>query len=217
MMVDGKGVSGRVRPGSSRIRTFLFDFGGVIAEEGFREGLLAIARREGLDPKAFVQAAKDAVYDSGYVIGKANEAEFWELLRARTGIQGRDAELTEEILQRFVVRPWMIDLVRSLRRQGYTTAILSDQTDWLDRLERKAHFFSEFDVVFNSYHLGKGKRDPSLFDDVVMALRLSAGEALFVDDDPGNVDRARARGLRAVLYRDREGLLRTFQDLGVLR
>ena len=35
------------------IKTVIFDFGGVLAEEGFREGLLAIARENGLDPDAF--------------------------------------------------------------------------------------------------------------------------------------------------------------------
>ena len=45
-----------------------------------------------------------------------------------------------------------------LRRGGFLTAILSDQTDWLDRLEARHHFFGHFDRVFNSYHLGKGKR-----------------------------------------------------------
>jgi FMN phosphatase YigB (HAD superfamily) len=37
---------------------------------------------------------------------------------------------------------------------------------------------------------------------------LPAAQVLFVDDHAGNVERARERGLRAVLYLDRDPLLR---------
>ncbi len=33
------------------IKAVLFDFGGVLAEEGFREGLKSIGRKNGLDPE----------------------------------------------------------------------------------------------------------------------------------------------------------------------
>jgi hypothetical protein len=35
------------------IKAVVFDFGGVVAEEGFREGLKAIGRKNGLDPRVF--------------------------------------------------------------------------------------------------------------------------------------------------------------------
>ena len=37
----------------STIRAVLFDYGGVLAEEGFREGLFSIARQQGLELDAF--------------------------------------------------------------------------------------------------------------------------------------------------------------------
>ena len=46
------------------------------------------------------------------------------------------------------------------------TAILSDQTHWLDDLDRRHHFTAGFDRVYNSYHQGKGKRDQTLFTEV---------------------------------------------------
>lgn len=101
------------------VRAILFDYGGVLAEEGFREGLSALARRQGLDPLQLHAAGMEAVYDSGYVIGRGSEADFWAMLRERTGIQGEDVELSGEILARFVLRPGMLELVRCLRRQGF--------------------------------------------------------------------------------------------------
>jgi len=186
------------------VRAILFDYGGVLAEEGFREALYVLARRQGLDPLQLHAAGMEAVYDSGYVVGRGSEADFWAMLRARTGLRGENAELSGEILSRFVLRPGMLELVRCLRRQGYRTAILSDQTDWLERLDRRDRFFHEFDQVFSSYRLGRGKRDLALFDEVVGRLGLAPHETLFVDDLPANVERARNRGVQALVFSEEE-------------
>lgn len=187
------------------IRAVLFDFGGVVAEEGFRNGIRAMAEAQGMDPDQLARAAMDAVYDSGFVLGRGTAADFWALLRERTGLRGSDAELTEAVLSRFIVRPWMLEGIGALRRAGYVTAILSDQTHWLDELDERDHFKQAFDHVYNSYHLGKGKRDPSLFDDVVDDLGIRPEQALFIDDDPGNVERARSRGWQAWRFSGRAG------------
>ena len=42
-------------------------------------------------------------------------------------------------------------------------------------------------------------------------LGLSPGAILFIDDNPGNVARAQAMGLQAILYRDRTGFLRELE------
>jgi len=191
----------------SQIRAVLFDFGGVIATEGFAEGLRAIARQQGLDAETLPAQAMDAVYDSGYVTGRGSEAAFWDMLRERTGMTGDDASLRHEVLARFVVRPWMIQLVRELRARGDITGILSDQTDWLDLLDEQQHFFKEFDHVFVSYRLGKGKRDASLFDDRVQSLGLAPGQVIFIDDAPGNIERANSRGVKGLLFTDHNKLL----------
>lgn len=186
------------------IKAVLFDFGGVLAEEGFHNGLVAMAREQGLDVDGMPSTAMHAVYDSGFVLGRGSAADFWALLRERTGLEGEDEVLTKRILEGFVIRPWMVELVRRLRAQGYITGILSDQTDWLDRLDEQYHFSEAFDHIFNSYYLGKGKQEPSLFTDIAAVLALPPSAILFVDDNAENVVRARAAGLQAILYVDRE-------------
>ncbi|MDG4475028.1 HAD family hydrolase [Thiovibrio frasassiensis] len=182
------------------ITTVLFDYGGVLAEEGFIQGLAAIAKENGLDPPPFFHTATETIYDCSYVTGKCTEQAYWQLLRALTGIRGEDRELTEAILSRFILRPKMLAAVRALQGQGLKPVILSDQTDWLDRLNTRQPFFQEFSRVFNSYHLGKTKREPSLFLDVLAALNIEPGHALFVDDNPGHIERAAALGLHTHLF-----------------
>ena len=195
------------------LKGVLFDFGGVLSREGFREGLYAIARKNGLDPDPFFLLASDVIYDTGYITGRATEADYWGALRRATGIRGTDADLTGEILPRFLLRPAMFDAVRSLRRKGYVVAIASDQVDWLERLDERDPFYNEFDRVFNSYHLGKGKRDATVFDDMANALDREPGELLFLDDNAGNVERAASRGMYAMRVVNAE---RTVEELRAL-
>jgi putative hydrolase of the HAD superfamily len=185
------------------IRAVLFDFGGVLAEEGFSEGLEALAAEQRLPVADMVAEGVRAVYDSGFVVGRGSEADFWALLRERTGLRGDDGALTARILAGFIVRPWMLRLAERLLSLCYITGILSGQTDWIERLDQEQHFFRCFDRVYNSYHLGKGKRDPTVFSEVAADLRLSPSHILFIDDNAGNVARAGSAGMRAIHYRGR--------------
>jgi len=196
---------------NGKIDVVLFDFGGVIAEEGWKQGLKVIARVNELDEEKFLQEAIDTIYATGYLLGKAPASRFWSALREKTGIKESDALLTNEILSRFHIRDWMIDLAKKLKAQKITVGILSDQTDMLDKLNQRYDFFKWFDHVFNSYHLGKGKRDSSLFDDVTRTLRSSPERILFIDDDPGHVDRAGKKGWKTIRYVDRDSFLREME------
>jgi putative hydrolase of the HAD superfamily len=190
------------------VAAILFDFGGVTAEEGFREGLTAIAREHALEPEAFVRVGFELVYGVGYVLGRCDEKTFWKAVRNRTGIQAPDELLRAHILSHFTLRPWMLEILPRLREAGVRLALLSDQTNWLDELNEDLHFFQWFDHVFNSFHLGKSKKDPSLFDDVLKVMDLQTGQALFVDDHGSHIERARQRGLHTILYQDRPSFMR---------
>lgn len=195
------------------IRAVVFDFGGVLAEEGFREGLYDLARQQGLDSQTVYQAASDAIYESGYITGQGTAEDFWHILQSKTGIAGDLNSLFLAVAARFALRPRMLAMVRALRSQGYITAILSDQTEWLDLLDAELHFFQDFDKVYNSYHLGRGKRDPSVFDDIARDLGLAPEHVVFLDDDPGNVERARSRGVKGLLFLNADQCMKDLEAL----
>jgi len=194
----------------------LFDFGGVLAQEGFREGLMAIARSNHLPEWEFFRKATKAVYETGYVLGKADETTFWDALRNSTGIRSTDRELRQEILRRFTLRPWMLEIVGNLKKRGLIVALLTDQTQWLDELDSRYSFIRHFHKVFNSFHMGKGKNDPTIFREVVGELRVTPERTLFIDDNPGNVERARAQGLQTILFEDKDSFVAEMQRFGLL-
>jgi putative hydrolase of the HAD superfamily len=188
--------------GGDMIRAVLFDFGGVLAQEGFREGLKAIAKEKGLDPDDFYEISSDLVYRTGYITGGCDEHSYWNAVRKKTGVKGEDHEFREEILKRFELRPTMMAVAEKIKSSGLIVAILSDQTNWLDELDRRTPFHHHFDYVFNSYHLKKTKKDPSVFRDMCALLSVRPKEVFFVDDNLENAKRAVSQGLRAIHFRD---------------
>jgi putative hydrolase of the HAD superfamily len=182
------------------IKTVIFDFGGVLAEEGFREGLFAIAQKNGLAPDAFFAACDSLIDETGYLTGMADEASFWNAVRKETGIHGDDADLRREILARFVLRSEMLAEADSLRAAGVFVAMLSDQTNWLDELDRETALYRHFDRVFNSYRLHKSKREASVFKDVCAELGAAPRETLFIDDNVNHIRRAGSRGLQTIHF-----------------
>jgi putative hydrolase of the HAD superfamily len=194
-------------PESKNVNTVLFDFGGVLADEGFRDGLAAIGRLSELAEKDVIRKGHELVLSTGYVTGRAGEGHWWDALRSEAGVHGTDEALRREILERFTLRPWMLGLVDELKGRGFTLGILSDQTNWLDELEGRFGFFGRFDYIFNSFHMGKSKNDASHFDDVLRLLNRQGREVLFIDDNDGHVGRAVERGWKAILYGNQDGFL----------
>jgi len=179
----------------------IFDFGGVLAEEGFREGVKAIGKKKGLDPQDFYRISSNLVYQTGYITGTTDEHSYWNAVREKTDIKGEDQEFREEILKRFKLRPEMTAMAEKIKSSGFIVAILSDQTNWLDELDQRTPFHHHFDYVFNSFHLKKTKRDPSIFRDVCILLGVRPKEVFFVDDNLENVKRATSQGLTAIHFK----------------
>jgi len=189
------------------IKWVFFDFGGVLAEEGFTEGLKDLGKIQGIVPEKNFQKGHELIYSTGYLLGTAPESSFWEGMRREIKLEGSDTQLRSFVLKRFVPRSWIFMVVEELKNQGLNTAILSDQVDWLDDLDETYDFFSSFDKIFNSFHLGRSKRDAGTFDHVCRMLDVSPEETLFLDDSPTNINRAEKTGLHCIRYIDRNSFL----------
>jgi thioredoxin reductase (NADPH) len=185
------------------IKAVVFDFGGVIAEEGFWQGLRHIALQNGKDPDEFFHAAVELIHKPcGYVVGMSEEKTWWNELRELAVIKGSDEELREIIIERFVIRPEILQQVETLKAKGLMVAILSDQTNWLDEINERTPFYHFFDQVLNSYVIHKSKRDQSVFKDICISLGVKPEEVLFIDDNGGNIDRALDEGMKVIHFRD---------------
>lgn len=189
-----------IKGGVSMLKTVLFDFGGVIAEEGFRDGLNKIAEINGLDQAGFYAIAEELIYSTGYLTGGTEEAFYWKALRERTGVRGSDQQLRSEIMKRFTVRPAMLDCIDLLKAKGHSVVMLSDQTNWLEELDESIGLFRHFDRILNSFRISRSKRDADTFRYVCDLLGERPENVLFVDDNDGHIQRASATGMKTIHF-----------------
>ncbi|MEZ0576826.1 HAD family hydrolase [Halodesulfovibrio aestuarii] len=198
---------------SHPIEVVFFDFSGVLADEGFIDGVRKIAARNGFDQDEFQSVVTEICYEGGYATGKVSEAEFWEEVRKKTGLVEQSELLHLEVLTGFAVRLWMLEVVDIIRASGVKTAILSDHTNWLEELDFEHSIYSHFDRVFNSYREGISKRSHDYFFHAMRAMDVTPECSLFVDDNPSNLLRADEVGMQTLLYDDHGKVLDRLQAL----
>ncbi|RYY73129.1 MAG: HAD family phosphatase [Comamonadaceae bacterium] len=75
---------------------------------------------------------------------------------------------------------------------------------------------ARFGHVFVSHVIGHRKPQPAAFRHVLDTLGLDAGEILFFDDTPENVEGARRCGIASVLVREPQDVRRGLVDAGLL-
>jgi putative hydrolase of the HAD superfamily len=185
------------------LRAVIFDYGKVLTGPEDPEAYAMLLRLTGLDTDRFESLywADRHAYDEGKLTG----LEFWEKLLGNGRIPDRDG-LAEE-LNLWDARMWttqnpaMFAWQQALKQRGIKTAILSNMGDnVLANIERTADWLPRFDVLVWSYQLRMAKPDPAIYLHTLRELTVEPDEALFLDDRQGNIDAAKALGMRAILF-----------------
>ncbi len=102
---------------------------------------------------------------------------------------------------RIIVHDLVVDRVRTLREEGYKTAVVTNNIAEAAAGWRALLPVDElFDVIVDSSEVGARKPSPAIY---AVALERLGGVApsasVFLDDAPGNVAGARSAGLHAIL------------------
>lgn len=199
------------------IDTVIFDIGNVLAAFCWREFLEQMGyeeqTREALG-KALFLSKNWAENDRGVVPHE-------EMVRRFI----KDApEYEKEILECFekiegVVEPYSysLDWVRRLKAKGFRVYALSNYPERLYEVTRKQKlsFLDEMDGAVISYQVKLLKPDREIYECLLDKYQLDPERAVFIDDLKANVEGARKAGLSAVLFTDRETVLKKLEELGV--
>ena len=103
--------------------------------------------------------------------------------------------------------PGTHDLVRRLRAGGVRCCLATNQDVARAEVMRQRLGYDDLlDQLFISCELGAAKPDPVYFETVLDRLDVDPGSVLFVDDNPLNVESARALGMAAETWSHEAGL-----------
>lgn len=197
---------------SKEIAAVLFDFGGVFTDSPFHAvhdfgeelgvdtaDITAIVfgsyERDGDHPWHQLERGEITLDDARnqiLALGKALNLEV-DIYTLFARMAGNNAGADEK-------QP-LVERVRSLRREGYKTGIITNNVKEFGDGWRSLIPVNElFNFVVDSSTVGIRKPDSRIFQLALAQLGgISAGEVLFLDDYQANVDAARDLGLQAML------------------
>lgn len=193
------------------LRGLVVDWGGVLTGD-LRTAVEAWARTDGIDLAAYGAIMRDWFGEQVGAEARLNpihalergemavpdfERRLAEALTQRSGREHRADGLLDRMFAEFEHAPDMSGLVRRARESGLRTALLSNS--WGNDYPRDG-WDEMFDVVVISGEVGMRKPEPRIFEHTLELVGLDAGECVFVDDLPPNVEAAVAVGMVGVRH-----------------
>ena len=198
----------------AEIEAIVCDFGGVLTTP-LLQSFMAFQDETGISTETLgkgMQAATEANGDNPLFEmerGEITEAAFLELLTDHLEpLLGHRPEMhrfKEIYFEALDPNPPMIELMRELKGEGYTMAMLTNNVREWEPLWRSMLPVDEiFETVVDSGFVGCRKPESKIYELTLERIERPAEACLFVDDVLVNCEGARKAGLRAVHFQDNE-------------
>jgi putative hydrolase of the HAD superfamily len=191
-------------------RAVLFDIGGVVV--GSPLHAIAAYEREQAIEAGFVNrvvlTAGSAGAWSRLERGELTLEQFYPAFeRDCEAAGGRISarELMGRVAASTIPRPAMLEAIRRIRARGLLAAAVTN--NWITDDGGTSVLRGEFDAFIESAVLGLRKPDPRIFEIACDRLRISAPEAVLLDDIGANLKSARALGMTTIKVVDPDAAL----------
>lgn len=192
----------------------LFDWGGVFTVGSFNRRLIhRLAEQFGLEVSKVERAYRSR--QQRLLLGDWSLGTFWANLSASLGIWA-PIDTFETIFVASVAPRWeMYELLQALPPE-LRVGMLSNNFPVISDYLRAEGSFERFDAVIFSNEVGAVKPQRKAFEIALERMELPAGEILFVDDSPHNIQVAQGLGFQTHLFTDIEKLLGQFEVAGLV-
>lgn len=191
-------MTSSLSPGSAD--ALLFDIGRVVLDINLEKVMDVWASHAGCAPTDLIGRFAVSDHFKHHEVGKIDDAAFFESLRTSLGIGLSDDQFLEGWNAIFIGE--MPGIAQLLARAGKHLPLYAFSNT---NPAHVAHFstayadvLGHFREVFLSSSIGLRKPDAEAYDHVVKAIGLPASRIVFFDDSLGNIEGARAYGLKAV-------------------
>lgn len=186
------------------IRAIIFDCFGVLTSDGW----LPFKREHFGHDKALFEEATDLNKQAGSGMMSGNE--FIRRIAAMARVSAD--HVTRQILGS---RPneELLDYIKQDLKPKYRIGLLSNTSSNALHDLFTDEQIAVFDAVALSYEIGVTKPYPEAYEHILSQLGVSAGEAVFIDDQERHCTGARDVGLQAIVYRNFEQMKTELEKL----
>lgn len=198
------------------IKAITFDLDGVYFVNGksnFISNLVNLGVSEDEAKRVFLQSDE---MNKLYKEGKMTDEEFWTWAGKEWKLNKTPKELMELLISGYEVDESVVEIVKSVRANGYKTLICtSNFPARINGLQERFKFLDNFDAWALSYEVGFNKPAKELFEELVKKSGVNANEIVFADDHQDNVDGAKQVGIEAFYYEGFDKFIEKLKELGV--
>ncbi len=139
--------------------------------------------------------------------GNVTEDNYIEAVLNEYPQLGTKKWLKEHIRANFKEVTGTREVIKELKKLGYTTALLSVHAkEWINYCEKIFDFHKLFDVKGYSFNDKVSKPDPLSFQKILERLSAIPEECIFIDDSEININSARSLGIYPILFTNAENL-----------
>lgn len=204
-----------IRSSTPRLRSIIFDLGGVYFTDGTRIAIANLASRFKLPAKR-VEHCLTGTLGRDYRLGHLSGEEFWRRARAQWHIEASAGELATIWCSSYQPIAGTVELVEKLRGLGHELLFLSDNTPERVRyLNERYGFLSKFkDGVF-SHLVGHVKPDPALYELALTKASRPAAGCVYIDNKAEFLEPARALGMSVIAFENPSQLEFALGELGL--
>jgi len=163
----------------TKIKVIAFDFGGVIYNYNHSVLIRDVAKELKQTVRAVAGAWKTKINE--YELGQVSEDEFWDAFLKKLKINHNKKILHKIVMEHFQPKVESLKILKSLKGK-VILGLISNQTTWLDDLEKKYKFKKFFDILVISDKVALRKPSKEIFNLFIKRAKTKPNEIVFIDD-----------------------------------
>ena len=184
------------------IRAVFFDFGGVLMRTEFQAPRQHLAERFKLDYDDIDKIVFGSESARRASVGEITEEAHWvEVLKRLKRPASEIKSFSDEFFGGDIMDHNLVEYIRSLRGR-IQTGLISNAWSGLREFITKEKIIDIFDTVVISAEVGVIKPEAKIYDIALEQAKVSAKEAVFVDDMKVNIEACEKAGMRGILFKD---------------
>jgi HAD superfamily hydrolase (TIGR01509 family) len=200
----------------ARLRAIIFDIGRVLVRVDVARAMQGLASGSTLSPAEFWSAIEKDPSWPAWQEGRMAPRDWYLHLTKRLGGSLSFEQFTDIWNRALDPTPIHQDAFLEKLSKRYRLALLSN-TDPIHvrHLEATYSFFAFFPTRIYSCSVGASKPNPLIYSAALRALKVSAREALYIDDIAAYVEAAQRLGMSAIQFQSPAQLTADLKSLGV--
>jgi putative hydrolase of the HAD superfamily len=201
---------------SRRFRAIIFDIGGVLIRVDVSRAMGSLAQGLSLSPEEVWSSLQKDPRWPDWQEGRMSPRDWHQYLARRLGSSLTFEQFTEIWNRALDPQPTQDTAFLEKLGERYRLGLLSN-TDpvHVAHMESSFEFLRLFHVRTYSCSVGASKPDPLIYREALRASKVSAEEAVYVDDVAAYVEAARRLGMTGIVYQSPEQLQTALRNAAI--